>query len=128
MFLRFMFPAISWAILILLLCLAPADQLPETTLWDFLSVDKIAHCVLFGGLSLFLIVGFRRQYSYSYLRYHSKSTAFLLASAYGLFIEILQLFSSTGRSFEWQDIVADTFGSALGISVFRIIYGKELAK
>lgn len=127
MFWRCNILGISWAIFILLLCASPSDQLPDATLWAFVSADKAIHIFLFAILSLFIIVGFRRQYRYSELRYHAKVYALIIGSAYGLIIETVQLLISTGRHFDWQDAVADVAGSLLGISLFRLIYGKELS-
>ncbi|HAA00944.1 MAG TPA: VanZ family protein [Flavobacteriales bacterium] len=128
MLLRFLFPAICWALLIFLLCIAPSDQLPDTSIWDFISFDKVAHLFIFSVFSLLIIVGLRRQYSYSALRYHAKRVAFLAASVYGVIIEFIQQVMNSGRHFEWMDVVADVIGSLLGITLFRIIYGKELAR
>lgn len=125
MFFRFNFLAISWSLFILLLCTAPTDQLPDASLWAFLSFDKAVHAALFALLTLFVIVGLRRQYSFYRLRYYARTAALLYGSVYGLLIEVIQYTLTTGRSFDWKDWVADIAGCFLGIGLFRVIYGKE---
>ena len=127
MFLRYNFLGIGWALFILLLCSAPGDQLPEAGFWDLLSFDKFVHAFLFAIQVLVLIVGFRRQYSYSVLRYYARSAAFVTGVIYGIIIEILQLLVFSGRSFDLYDVLANIIGCILGIILFRIIYGKEFS-
>lgn len=48
-------------------------------------------------------------------------TILILASvSLGMIIELIQRSSLIGRSFEWLDLVADTFGSALGVILLRL--------
>lgn len=128
MFLRFNFLGLLWSLFIILLCTTPTDQLPDASLWAFLSFDKAVHFGLFALLTLFVIVGLKRQYSFYQLRYYPRSYAVLYSVLFGLGIEILQLSLSTGRNFDWMDWVADIIGSCLGVILFRIIYGKEFAR
>lgn len=127
MLIRHLAGGISWAILILILCSSPKSELPSTTLWDFLSLDKLAHASVFCILVHLLIVGFKKQYSSFYLRYHARIWAFAIGVIYGIAIELIQMFFSTDRSAEFLDLIANTFGCLSGILLFRLIYGKEFS-
>lgn len=127
MLIRFSINSILWALFILLLCLAPSSELPEFDIWKLLSFDKIVHASLFSIQVLLIIVGLKRQYFSYRLRYYAKTVAFLLGSLYGFLIEILQLISNTGRTFDLLDVIADIIGCVIGLILFRMIYGKEFS-
>lgn len=127
MFLRYNLVSFVWALFILVLCLAPQSELPDISLWEFLTFDKIVHAGLFAIQVLLIIIGLKRQYSSYRLRYYARSLAIIFGAAYGLFIEFLQLITDTGRTFDWLDFAADIIGCLLGLMLFRIIYGKEFA-
>ena len=85
-------------------CLMPIEQLP---LPSFYGVDKIEHFLTYLVLSFYfcqLLV--RRWYFYS---------AFLLVML-GILIEVLQSFTGY-RMFDFWDIVANSFGAAVGYYV-----------
>lgn len=124
-FLRYNTLAVSWSLIILLLCLTPTHHLPQFDIWAIFSLDKVAHFLLFSVLALFTIVGLKRQYYSYHLRYYAKTVALLYCAAYGFLTESLQLLISPTRSFDWLDLVADIIGAIIGIGLFRFIYGKE---
>lgn len=124
---RHLSPGISWALLILILCSSPKSELPSTTLWDFLSFDKLAHASVFCLLVHLLIVGFKKQYNSFYLRYHARFWAFIIGFTYGIALELIQMFFSTDRSAELMDLIANALGCVTGIGLFRIIYGREFS-
>lgn len=128
MILRYNILPILWAVFILILSLVSGKNLPEVSLWEWVSVDKLAHAFMYGMLVFLLTTGLKRQYSNGWLRYYAKSTAFWIGMFYGLLLEIMQLLISFDRSFEVGDIVANSVGCVLGIFGFMLIYGKELSR
>jgi VanZ family protein len=79
---------------------------PETL---FLHSDKLAHVLFFGGLWLMARrAGFAASWPLA-----------LTLFGYGVFIEVAQALSPTGRSASLSDIVADTLGIALAWWVTR---------
>lgn len=95
---------ILWTITMLLLTLLPGDSLPEARVFSY---DKLGHFGMFGGwtffLGLYLIV------------YQGKTNInlFLLLLAgifFGVFIEGMQYILPFGRSANWGDIIANSFG------------------
>lgn len=105
---------IVWAVVIAVLSLGPAPNLPQS---DFLAPDKAAHTFVYGLLvylalrarsidgkpNLYLIIG-----------------VILASTAYGFFLEVLQKTFFPYRYFEWGDVIANTVGSIAGYFVFKL--------
>jgi VanZ family protein len=123
MFLRHNLPGISWAVLILIVCSMPQGEFPAAL--PFKHFDKTVHFFLYAFLSLFLIVGFKKQFEFRLLRKRAILYSFLFSFSYGLLIEMLQQFIFTTRSFDVMDLVANFSGTIFGIFAFFIIYGKS---
>ena len=128
MFLRHQLPGLVWALVILFVCGIPGTGSEGNSLWDNLHVDKLAHLGMYALLTLFLIVGFRKQNWSIKLRLKAIPAAFVLAILYGGVIEWLQGTVFVGRSAELPDFIADGFGCALGCVAFIAIYGQRLVK
>ena len=122
---HFWFP-FFWALSILFLCALGADDLPSVRFPDFFNFDKCVHAIMFGVLSMSLLIALRRQSRYQTLRKKALLISCCFAISYGVAIEILQYFLATGRIAEFQDIFANTVGCVLGICFFRLVYGKAL--
>ena len=117
--LRYYIPAILWIILILVLCTLPGRDIPHTGWFDKIHMDKLVHFGLFGGIVLFLSLGYYRQ------RKHIPALMlflFVLCSAfYGLAIEFIQKYYAIDRSFDMNDAAADTLGAIAGVWVFKLV-------
>lgn len=128
MFFKYILPSIAWAIFILILCGIPPQHVDGFSFWEILNPDKIFHFGVFALLSLFLIVGFKRQYSFPKLRCNAVLSAVLTSSIYGVLIELTQILFFHGREGDWLDILANTLGAVSGIILFRIIYGNTILR
>ena len=115
-----------WSLTILFLCTLGTEDLPSIGFLDLFSFDKFVHTMMFGVLSLTLITGLRKQDLSATLRRKALLVAGGFSVLYGVVIEILQFLMDTGRVAEFQDLLANTVGCALGIYFFRLVYGKEL--
>ena len=118
--------SIFWSVSIFFLCLMSTEDLPSIDYLQLLSFDKLVHAILFGLLSLSLLVTFRRQNKVNYIRKKAILIAVLFSLIYGLILEIVQYSLVEDRTGEVYDIVANMLGCALGIVFFRLIYGKQL--
>lgn len=96
--------------------------MPETDIWEGVAFDKVAHFVVFGVLTLMMIVGFSKQYRYLYLRYRAVPLSLGICLAYGLLIEGTQALVIPDRSLEYGDMLADCLGCAAGYGIFLGIY------
>ena len=124
MFLRFNLIAIIWAAFILLLSILPGGALNFPSIFHVIPVDKLVHVFIYGVFVFLLMIGFKKQYSFTWLRYHTASAAIILAISYGIVMELLQEFVIMDRNLEFYDIVANTAGSFAGYWVFVQIYFK----
>ncbi len=95
-------PSILWTFLILLACSLPGKKIPEAPL--FPHFDKLVHFGLFFVWSILWL-----------LRYPSRWFLVVISGIlFGIFIEFYQEWLPIGRSFDWWDAVADSFGTIAG--------------
>lgn len=127
MFFRHTIWAIVWAIIIFISSVISADNVPEIS-FKIIFIDKIAHFIIYALLSLFLMIGLKKQYTFELFRYKAVQSSIIIAAIYGIILESVQLFFTETRAFEVGDIIANILGAMFGYVIFRIIYGQELAK
>lgn len=125
MFLRHLTPGILWAVLILILCGMPGDQIPRLDFWEFLKFDKVVHFILFAMQVLIITIGFRKQHNRKWLRYHALSSALAFGLGYGILTEVLQLLVFRLRHFDYMDVAANSAGALAGTLLFLLIYGRR---
>lgn len=117
MFIRYLWPAILWSVIILILTLIPGNAVPEVGIFQF---DKLVHFFIFGMLMLLSSYGLKKV-----LDLKSKPVNYLMLTtlysvSFGIMIEILQRFVP-GRNFSYADIIANTIGVAIGYLAFIIL-------
>ena len=100
-----------WLAVLLVLTLTPAQEMPRTPEWKFLSFDTAAHAGVFAVLAVlaWLWAAPRRR--------HPASLVLLGCIALGALIEVLQYAMHLGRHAEWTDLLSDTIGTALGLAL-----------
>ena len=107
--------ALSWTVIIFILCCTPGRFIPTTSWLELLSFDKFVHASIFFGLSCLWLV---------YVYYHFKLTTLsisltiFLCIAYGGSLEIMQVTIFSQRSGDWLDFIANSFGCAMGVLFF----------
>lgn len=97
---------------ILWLTLAP-KPLGENPPPLFPGADKIAHGIMFGGLTTMILIDLQRKYGWKSVKPLYAMIAALISASFGTLIEFLQDSMGMGRGFEYGDIVADTAGAFL---------------
>ena len=127
MFFRYNWPGFVWAVVILILCSIPGTDIISFSLWEILNSDKLAHAFVFFVLSIFLIRGFSRQYSFDFLRYYPIMSAVILSISYGGLTELWQGAMFSYRIPDVLDFIANSVGSVLGIFGYRFLYFRGLA-
>lgn len=111
-------PAVVWTIVILILCLMPSSDVPDTFLSKIPYFDKFVHCGIFAGFVFLWALGVRRLGLKHQIIYLARFI--LIAALLGLAIEFAQKeFISIHRNFDWWDWVADFIGALLGAAIFR---------
>ena len=105
-------PAILWAIFILILSIIPGRQFPKELLIPHL--DKAVHLTFY--LVLFVLGYAAKKKDLSILAL--SSVCFL----YGLLIELIQHYLIPNRFFGADDILANTIGIVFGVFIVKRIF------
>ncbi len=104
-----------WTLLILVLSLISASRFRAFSFDTIISIDKLVHFIMY---SVFFVL-----WSLA-LGLKKKRQLFILMAVsitFGVLIEILQATMSLGRSYELDDIIANTIGSVLGLVMLPFI-------
>jgi len=125
--LKKLWPAIIWAIGIIILTGVPSTYFPRTiTFLDWASPDKIVHFILFGGQSFLILYAFKEQYLNGNRRLLIVGIAISIGILYGLLTEILQHYVFIGRNGNYFDFIADVIGAFIGFLAFYLYYIKKM--
>ena len=104
-------------LVILWLTLSP-KPLGETPPPLFPGADKLAHGIMFGGFTLVMLLDWQRKHHWKEVWWSRALLYATISSIIGIFIEFAQGSMNLGRSFEYEDIFADTIGAF----VFAVFY------
>lgn len=105
---------------ILWLTLAPeplGDEMPPM----FPGADKIAHAIMFGGLSVVMMLDWQRKHAWEKVGAPLAVLCAFISSCLGALIEVAQSAMEMGRGFEYGDIIADTIGAFLFVWVYCLL-------
>ena len=111
---------LSWTILLLVLLLMPGSSIPSTNVYAIPNIDKVAHFILFGGLTFWWGLYFRSRIENGRWRVRVWTLVFY-AIMLGAVIEFVQLAFIPNRDFDLVDIAANSLGaliSGLGLIFF----------
>ena len=108
-------PALFWLLLITALSTLPNPQLPG---FKLLAADKLVHAIVYGVLAWLLLRGWSR-FAQQPVQWRERAVAFCLSTAYGVLMEWVQYAFIPGRFYEFDDMLANAFGAAVGVLVFR---------
>lgn len=110
---RLYLPAFSWLAFTMFLFTLPGSAFPEEPWMAGLPIDKLVHIFLFAVLVfLFSLPALKRQVGWTV--WALKLALPLVAIAYGIAVEFIQLHWVPHRGFEWMDVAADAAGAVLG--------------
>ena len=104
-----LFLAIAWTALIASSCLIPASAFKAFTFDSIFQLDKILHLTLY---YVFIVLW---SLASKVITVRQKYVLLIVGIAYGVLIEVLQATMSLGRSYELDDIIANTIGCVLGV-------------
>jgi VanZ family protein len=111
---RHFFPAFAWLVFVTVLSTMPGVQLPR---FNLIGTDKLAHAFVYGVLVWLILRGVAR--AGMRISLWMGLAAFACSAGYGAFMEWVQGTFFPGRFFEWDDMIANTFGAAVGWLVSR---------
>lgn len=101
--------AVIWSFVILQLCLSESSELPKI---QILYKDKIVHFIFY---LVFVFLWFKTNLFNTKLKLF---LLFFLAVSFGIAIEYGQKYLTTTRSFDWFDMLANSFGAAFSTFYF----------
>ena len=108
-YLRF---AIIWTLLVLWLSVTSAGNIKALISFDLFSWDKAGH---FAAYCIMTILWCKALSHISRIRIF----VIIFTICFGVLMEIIQFYSFNGRTFEVDDIIANTLGAAAGILVIN---------
>lgn len=106
-------------LLILWLTLAP-DPLGDDAPQLFPGADKIVHAMMFGFLTLMILLDRERSRHWKALPAKWVIGAAAASTLLGILIEVAQRLMDMGRGFEIADMVADTLGTVICAAAWYI--------
>ena len=125
MLLRRLWPALVWALIIMLLTGLPGTYFPEvTSFWEWLTPDKAIHIFIFGVQAFLLLFAFGEQYSLVRNRLVYGSLL-LITILFALLTEVLQAYVFIGRDGNVYDFIADVIGVAVGFVAYILYFKKK---
>lgn len=109
---RRQWPAVLlWALILAVLSLVPSSRLPKINSWsELIAADKFAHALVYAIFAVLLYQVLENS------RNAPKIVTVVTAALYGVLMEFLQHFSSTGRAYELADMAANTIGALMGMA------------
>ena len=118
-------PGILCGIVILVLTGLPGSCFPHVK--PALGLDKVVHVVMYACFAFLCIWGYRKQFIANEKDYRVKALilAAVISILYGGLTELMQENLIPSRTGSWYDFLADTLGTFLGISVFRLFFREK---
>ncbi len=107
------------SLLIITLSILPQPEIETKSILFFEGADKIVHLLMY-ALLMFAWIKSKIFFSNQWIRNNWLFSGLLYCLGLGLILEILQYYTSFGRSFELFDIFANATGSLLVFIIFKI--------
>lgn len=108
---------------VLWLTLAPRP-LGDEDIPLFPGADKIAHALMFGFLTVMILLDWQRAGGWRHVPAAGIWTAALSSTALGVAVEFMQRAMHAGRGFEVADMVADGVGALLAALLWRLLQSR----
>ncbi len=106
-------PAVIWLIVITFLSTRGTVSMPR---FNLIGADKFGHAAAYGLLVWLILLGMSRVKSAN--TFDHRLGVFLFATGYGVLMEFVQANFFPGRFFEYDDMLANAIGAAMGWLVF----------
>ncbi len=117
-------PPLLWLLFITIISVLPSVQLPK---FDLFATDKLGHALAYAGLTGLLLLTLARLHGQAPSLRHSL-LVFIFAAAYGALMEFVQGTFLPNRAFEFDDMLANSFGAAVGWAVFHLLFRRRYAR
>lgn len=123
---KWFFPAILWFIVSFILLALPGNDLPHSNLFNIPYFDKYVH------FAMFFLLTFLFGFPFPHIGFEKEIVKpwwikiAILVIVYGIAMEFVQKYFSSGRSFDLADILFDSIGSLGGMIAAMFYYGKKI--
>jgi len=108
-----------WSMIIIGLSTGPGVQIPFS--WNnIIGIDKLGHLFFYLVQTILLYWAFEKQGLFE-TKQQRRWISFLLCTALGIILEIVQFSFYPNRYFEILDIIANIIGSYIGIHLFTMV-------
>lgn len=104
--------------------LLPGSSIPKTDIAIIPYLDKIIHFILFAGLVFFWGLYLREKNMGKKWRIKLFALV-ILAIMFGVIIEFIQGYVIISRSFDTQDILANSLGAVFSAALITFLKGKD---
>lgn len=126
MIVRRLWPAIIWAVIILVLTGVPGKYFPKVvTFWEWLTPDKIVHIIIFGIQVILILYGVGVQFLNAKKRYVINWIIVLSTLLFAMLTEVLQAYVFIGRHGNVYDFLADAVGVGIGFLAYYLLILKK---
>ena len=120
-------PGIIWVLVVLVLIMMPANDIPKSEFLFEINFDKFVHAGIFGLLAILFCWPFykttisrKRKISYFII-------IAILTSAFGYGTELIQKYWGHGRSYDLMDWIADSTGAFCAYIFCSIFFARGAA-
>jgi VanZ family protein len=120
--LKHQLPTFAWAIFILVLCTSNSGGFITQKFFG-IHTDKLGHAFIFAVLVYFLMLGFIKQWRFSFLLNKIRLISLIIAIIYAIVIELIQHYLTVDRIADYWDVAADIIGAFIGLALFHSVYG-----
>jgi len=107
----FLWLAVFWTLLTFVLSVTSAGSIQRLNVFDIWNIDKLAHFAMYFLFCLLWCLGLRHKK-------YNKIFAVIFSVSFGALMEIFQFYSFNGRTFEINDIIANSLGVIAGVLFF----------
>ena len=120
-------PGIAWFFLVLVLLCLPGSDLPKVDDWlNTIHFDKWVHIGLFSVLAFLFMRPFIRSSLPVTDKWHWMVRIAIATSIWGLTSEVIQKYYIPGRSFDWFDWAADSFGALVALVFSKLRFFRSI--
>jgi VanZ family protein len=107
--------AFVWTCILIVLSVISKGTASKLAIIDFFGVDKLAHLIFYAVLSWLWV----RAMSNSKIE-KSALVSFLISTTLGVSLEFIQKYCTDGRSFEYDDMIANLVGTVIGLIIYKL--------
>jgi glycopeptide antibiotics resistance protein len=119
--LKYLLPAILWAIFILVLTTTSNGGFVTHRLLG-IPTDLLGHAFVFSILVFFIMQGLIKYWRFSFFLRKIQLYGLLYGFLYGVFIEFIQYYFTINRTADYADIIANGVGCMVGLVLFKSVY------